>query len=348
MHSLGPIGEQEEDTHRRKSDHHHNETSPRSYTYLPPALHRLMTDVRADLYARLSLHALRTIRLSLRSQTSQSQSQTSPRLQSDRRNSRSQRPSKELSGASNGPASVTLDISQETVDLVLAELDSLPHYMHHSSILQLNFLEPIKGMQLFMQQLTEPDSQTLRLQSIGTIYILLPETSSTNGASDYVLPYWLILIPSGGEQTTSELRSAVQQSGILPQVMIRFQCEGLTEEEQKAILADVESGLRAICKRVNQLLLLWSLHKTSHCSALLEAEGQGQTQQQTKSPWQDSFVLHVGRERVNPYFLEPEHFRPGRFACLQQHQIRIPLHKRLVPEAAIRAVIGMFLPSYCS
>jgi hypothetical protein len=40
-----------------------------------------------------------------------------------------------------------------------------------------------------------------------------------------------------------------------------------------------------------------SLHKTSHCSALLIPPSESDEKEKTqRSPWQDNFILHVGKE----------------------------------------------------
>jgi hypothetical protein len=51
-------------------------------------------------------------------------------------------------------------------------------------------------------------------------------------------------------------------------------------------------------------------------------------------------------QRANPLFFDLEAYRPGRFACPRVHVIRFPLHRRLEPDAALRAVIGAVLDPF--
>jgi len=132
----------------------------------------------------------------------------------------------------------------------------------------------------------------------------LPRWSPSSSGGRSRLPFWLIVTP----QHTSS-----------PTVQIRFQQGALSSEQAGAILAHAEDSIAQLVRRVNQELLLWyasdlsapylfliflpirSLHKTSHCSTLLvpPAEGEEKLARHT-SPWQDSFVLHLGKEVALP------------------------------------------------
>ena len=267
------------------------------------------------------------------------------------------------------PSSV---VEAGTARTLLRHLSALPLTQRSVAEIPLSFLEPLRAMPMFLNDLTcsphlsllplsvepaygEEDGEPSLATASRTFLVAQPfarlvETNPIDApweepvqpaeAQAIELRYWLLLTVSSGANL----------------VAVQLHAPGLSEPDVASLLERTVMTVQAICRSVNQRLLLWSLHKTSHCSPLLDSDegktivpGTGvepHTQPATVPPYdpsKDPFLLHMRSREVpvNEVMFLPENYRPGRFACPIVHTIHLPLHYRMDPDKAASALIGM-------
>ncbi|KAL6042615.1 hypothetical protein QOT17_024351 [Balamuthia mandrillaris] len=357
------------ETEEEGQDHNALLPSVMSYTQLPHPFYLVMTALQQRISSLVSMEVLHLLRLSTNAQPS-------------------------------------LLAKRATLDTVLSNIDSLPFPLTWSDTIRLPFLERKEGMKLFLMQLQE--SCILRLLRVGNVFIavntcelveklsspstfainsnqkkpssataehdkavtsmeasslarIFPPTSNRNHEQapplTPELQFWLILIPQ-----TTETQNLVT---------LRFHTRDLSENQRTLVMEAARSAVHEACRRVNQLLLLWSLYKTNHCSRLLVAPSPDDSDYALlsmhlhPSAWKgsggrprsprtrllpDSFVQHVGAHNVNPEFFSIDNDDEKNitkydsyFACPRVHVIELPLHQRMSPDKVVSAIIATAL-----
>eukprot|EP01119_Soliformovum_irregulare_P020798 TRINITY_DN6793_c0_g1_i6.p1 TRINITY_DN6793_c0_g1~~TRINITY_DN6793_c0_g1_i6.p1 ORF type:complete len:2686 (-),score=759.04 TRINITY_DN6793_c0_g1_i6:41-6997(-) len=133
------------------------------------------------------------------------------------------------------------------------------------------------------------------------------------------LPFWLIITYHQGEGTSlGEMVKVYFYSTIFSGKM-----------DKSRIFANVRAGIRKVCERVNQLLLLNHMHETKLCSPLLVAG---------EDPKED---LLLGSESKRSY--RHSSFAQEQFACRVVYSIVLPIHSRVPVSRATGALIGSAL-----
>ena len=139
-------------------------------------------------------------------------------------------------------------------------------------------------------------------------------------------PFWLILAVNN-EAVTSyfHCRYALAR----PQELLQW----------KQIHEDLLESIRALCKLINQQMLLKDLHDTLFCNQLLEPETNDDIWHQddvqpsstpfSKTRAMDKDDLHDRDMQSQGYLEATCKFQPGSFACRQVWETHFPLHPRL-------------------
>lgn len=189
--------------------------------------------------------------------------------------------------------------------------------------LDLQFVERREGNALFPVELkaskssstTSPENPAIArlsgdLYTLATKPRLSPETEP--------LEYWLLLVC----KTDAVVATLFTPKG--PQ----------TDIADDALWKGIRSGIVAVSRRVNQLILLEHLHESEACADLLLAPEWRASQ---TPPHRGSVI------RDDRFFETKGRFQPGEFACPLVHTITLPLHDRTTPAAAHSLMLSSLL-----
>jgi hypothetical protein len=151
-------------------------------------------------------------------------------------------------------------------------------------------------------------------------------SAAVSAAADddaYEIPFWLLMRINEQE---------VHFSFVGP--------DSLSSIERSRFCTDLRAGARRVCERVNQLYLLAQVHEMRTSSNLqilsidkreLRKAQRRREQAAVEESAPDAAVVGTADKRSI--------FFPGQFVCPQVYAIQLPLHPRLAPDVAMRALI---------
>lgn len=110
------------------------------------------------------------------------------------------------------------------------------------------------------------------------------------------------------------------------------------------VLTCLQLGVRAICRRVNQYLLLLQLHETRTCNGLL-LPANGDLALSPRSPKQH-FQSQTALCGKNEQIKQPNFFWPSQFECNLRYSATFKLHERLAPNVALNTLCTSALEQF--
>eukprot|EP01114_Cavostelium_apophysatum_P018268 TRINITY_DN5619_c0_g1_i2.p1 TRINITY_DN5619_c0_g1~~TRINITY_DN5619_c0_g1_i2.p1 ORF type:complete len:2863 (-),score=796.23 TRINITY_DN5619_c0_g1_i2:144-8732(-) len=229
-------------------------------------------------------------------------------------------------------------ITKQTLDIVMHHMKTLPSRSLPSFIVTLSFLDIREGRKIFPNELEQ--SKDLNLSRIEDIYYVnrlrsptssgdfkesSPSVHLENGTQE-PLPFWLLII--------------YKSEGAGDTVKVLFHADGsqIDRVEKSQIFSAVRAGIRRVCERVNQLLLLNQLHDTRICSPILCADI---SPSEVPDYAYDDFSS--SRSKLMPSVYRHSLFAAGELACPSVHVLEFDLHPRVHAPKAIGALISTAL-----
>lgn len=221
-----------------------------------------------------------------------------------------------------------------------------------SNTFELHFVDRREGNARFPQELknSKPSATTsaetpaiTRLS--GDLYTLVtrPELDVSNGdvPHDGALSYWLLL--------TYGLESVVATLFVPQAHPVKENSQELTlpsdptaqttpnGEPDDVLWKGIRSGIAAVERRVNQLILLEHLHESRVCAELLLP---------SESPANEKNALRAstGKDEKGDTKGRVGNFRPGEFECPLVHTITLPLHERATLSSARSLMLSALHP----
>ncbi|PRP81777.1 hypothetical protein PROFUN_08395 [Planoprotostelium fungivorum] len=215
-------------------------------------------------------------------------------------------------------------VTRKTLDLVLQHMRNLTFSDSLSSFtVPLPFLDARDGRKLFSNELINCDPSvqglSLKLNKIDDLYYLSEDRETSEPEN---IPYWLILSYNPNEGAGDTTR-------------VSFHSQSIASVQRTTLFSSIRTALLKVCERVNRLILLYQLHETKICSSLLLVPEEG-------APSDEKLTKN---QLVNPSPFANRRglFEPGSLACDCVGEINLPIHTRLTPQQAVRALIATAL-----
>lgn len=206
---------------------------------------------------------------------------------------------------------------------------------------------PINAFDLFKRELGT--SEALHVRECNGLYFVVKKTGSTGSScrdkgraedaddavgeagadsSGYEIPYWAFFVLEK-DQAMLYLHHPDRLS------------TSKSDFDRLAVLTQLQLGIMAVCKRVNQFLLLFQLHETRTCNGLLLPAGEALTSSPRSPRRKDSFSNSLEYDDCRQSF-----FWPGQFECDLQYSAFFRLHERLASNMAMNVLCTSALEQF--
>ncbi|KAG6960463.1 hypothetical protein JG687_00008222 [Phytophthora cactorum] len=223
--------------------------------------------------------------------------------------------------------------------LVQRLFDDLPEHAVTKATYPLEFVgrsqeAPVNPLDLFKREFEKGD--LLNVHHCNGVYFVVEKKNSGDKAVDhpdagFEIPYWAYF----------ELAS--------DHVSLRFHHPDRFETSSNGfnrlgVLTRLQLGVRAVCRRVNQFLLLLQLHETRACNGLL-LPANGNLPSSPRSPKrragsQGALDATSGQVKQGSFFW------PGQFECDLRYSAVFKLHERLAPNFALNMLCTSALEQF--
>ncbi|KAG3113748.1 hypothetical protein PI125_g7046 [Phytophthora idaei] len=223
--------------------------------------------------------------------------------------------------------------------LVQRLFDDLPEHAVTKATYPLEFVgrsqeAPVNPLDLFKREFEKGD--LLNVHHCNGVYFVVEKNNSGDKAVDhpdagFEIPYWAYF----------ELAS--------DHVSLRFHHPDRFETSSNGfnrlgVLTRLQLGVRAVCRRVNQFLLLLQLHETRACNGLL-LPANGNLPSSPRSPKrragsQGALDATSGQVKQGSFFW------PGQFECDLRYSAVFKLHERLAPNFALNMLCTSALEQF--
>lgn len=210
-------------------------------------------------------------------------------------------------------------ITNFTLDIIMHHLNNLKQSKSLQVVtIPLLFLDIREGRKLFPNELGT--NHTINLEKCNDIYYYIEKKIDSDS---YRIPYWLILLY---KQYNSETLSSINPSSDFLKIYFHSNDKKINKTK---IFNDVKEMIFNVCKRVNQLILLYQLFETRICSSSLVPD-------HLSSNLNEQEISKISTKSL---FSFPKNI-PGQFSCPCVYTISLPiLNNRIQISKAISFLI---------
>ncbi|KAL3672534.1 hypothetical protein V7S43_001831 [Phytophthora oleae] len=234
--------------------------------------------------------------------------------------------------------------------LVERLFDDLPEHAVTKATYPLEFVArsqetPVNPFELFKREFEKGD--LLKVHRCNGVYFVVekrrsgdkagdPRDESSQAASDagFEIPYWAFF-ELGSDHVTLRLHHPDR---------LETSSKGFNRLD---VLTRLQLGVRAVCRRVNQFLLLLQLHETRTCNGLL-LPANGNLPSSPRSPKRRTGSQGILDAKSGPdgQVKQGSFFWPGQFECELRYSAVFKLHERLAPTFALNMLCTSALEQF--
>ncbi|ETN11796.1 hypothetical protein PPTG_09485 [Phytophthora nicotianae INRA-310] len=220
--------------------------------------------------------------------------------------------------------------------LVQRLFDDLPEHAVTKATYPLEFVgrsqeAPVNPLDLFKREFEKGD--LLNVHHCNDVYFVVEKKNKDADQVDagFEIPYWAYF----------ELAS--------DHVNLRFHHPDCFDASSNGfnrlgVLTRLQLGIRAVCRRVNQFLLLFQLHETRTCNGLL-LPPKGNQPSSPRSPKRRA-ESQGAMDTTSGQMKQASFFWPGQFECDLRYSAIFKLHERLAPNFALNMLCTSALEQF--